>query len=421
MKHQVESDKLRKISSELRKQIDNLSKEKEDAVTVNSRIRQQAAEARDCFVADIAQVLSESRNTMNLRNKIKELQRKVQVVETQDAELKELRKKIKDLEKVGSSGKGTGVVAVTPAPRKRVRKFLIHLDDPLLLAVFSFLETKDVIWAAQTCRYVFKRVDTLFGIESQIVRPEWGQEPIYPTVPSTAQAPTSSGSQSAGGSVGLTKTMAEALSAKLSAPELKTIIAMSEQQRKSNAHIEQLTAENEDLKARLDSTESVRDFLIGKLKDAELAIKTAMSEKAVLKKQSATDHEVIFFLDNHTQELESSRDQLKRKCEQLEASLDLVQNSNSHKERQLTMEVRELTDKCEMNDANYKSQKKILVKEVKTLRTQLEALKDERDMYQKQLQVMRDALSGNFPTSTTEQRSSSSNSEARLKSSSKRF
>jgi hypothetical protein len=35
---------------------------------------------------------------------------------------------------------------------------------------------------------------------------------------------------------------------------------------------------------------------------------------------------------------------------------------------------------------------KILVKEVKTLRTQLDSLRDERDLYHNQLQLMREAL-----------------------------
>lgn len=42
----------------------------------------------------------------------------------------------------------------------------------------------------------------------------------------------------------------------------------------------------------LQSTESARDFLLGKLKDAEYAIKSAMAEQVTLQRQAETDHEV---------------------------------------------------------------------------------------------------------------------------------
>lgn len=38
--------------------------------------------------------------------------------------------------------------------------------------------------------------------------------------------------------------------------------------------------------------EKMRDFLVGKLTEAEVAIKASMDEKETLKRQANTDHEV---------------------------------------------------------------------------------------------------------------------------------
>lgn len=70
-----------------------------------------------------------------------------------------------------------------PAAKKRRRRLRFNmfllLPELQLLETFSFLQTAEVINAAQVCRAVFTRVDTLFGIESGIiVRPAWEQESI---------------------------------------------------------------------------------------------------------------------------------------------------------------------------------------------------------------------------------------------------
>lgn len=53
------------------------------------------------------------------------------------------------------------------------------------------------------------------------------------------------------GPTGLTKQMAEEISKKLTGPELKTIIAMTERLKKMTASMDSLHAENEDVKAKL--------------------------------------------------------------------------------------------------------------------------------------------------------------------------
>ena len=48
-------------------------------------------------------------------------------------------------------------------------------------------------------------------------------------------------------------------------------------------------------------TESVKEFLVGKLKETEAALKRSLDEKGLTLRQSASDQEVISFLDSRTQ------------------------------------------------------------------------------------------------------------------------
>ena len=81
---------------------------------------------------------------------------------------------------------------------------------------------------------------------------------------------------------------------------------------------------------------------------------------------------MIFYLDNKTQELESSNQELKKRCEQLQVSLELLNNANTHKvivcpypslnttspqENQLTVELTLLKDKYETNETKLRSHK----------------------------------------------------------------
>lgn len=50
-------------------------------------------------------------------------------------------------------------------------------------------------------------------------------------------------------------------------------------------------------------TESVKEFLVAKLKDTEAALKRSLDEKGLTLRQSASDQEVISFLDSRTQVL----------------------------------------------------------------------------------------------------------------------
>lgn len=61
---------------------------------------------------------------------------------------------------------------IPPNPR-----LLYDLSDEAQLLVFSFLETNEVLAIAQVCRKAYKRIDSLFGMESSIITPEWDLPP----------------------------------------------------------------------------------------------------------------------------------------------------------------------------------------------------------------------------------------------------
>jgi len=132
--------------------------------------------------------------------------------------------------------------------------------------------------------------------------------------------------------------------------------------------------------------------LVEKLKNAELAIRSSMIEVSNFKKQALADQEVISFLDLRCQELDTLNRDLSKRIDRLQASYDLTTITHTKKEKQLLHELTDYKAKCDDYDTNFKSQKKILVKEVKSLRTQLETTTTERNKYKLQLTTLRDAL-----------------------------
>ena len=136
--------------------------ERTEAIVVNTRVQMKARATRERFILDIAELLSESRNTANLRNQIKQLQRKVHAADGLEKELRDAKQRIKELEKGSGRGvaNGSGEIltdtpmdlspkAAPPAAPAKKMTFLIHADDKLLLQMFSFLETRDVVYSAQ--------------------------------------------------------------------------------------------------------------------------------------------------------------------------------------------------------------------------------------------------------------------------------
>lgn len=195
----------------------------------------------------------------------------------------------------------------TRKKRKAHFNLFLRLSDSQLLEVYSFLQTMEVVNAAQVCRAVFARVDSLFGMESGTVkRPEWereatdmfrelediereekldggGGEEVQdnsalptstisspPVAISTATSTSSSFSMSipsfsltspssgppldSSGGVGkmsISREMVEALTKKLNPQELKYVLSISEQLKKRQQQIDLLEADKIKLQERL--------------------------------------------------------------------------------------------------------------------------------------------------------------------------
>ena len=258
-------------------------------------MRQKANQAKEHFIVDISQVLRESRNIYSLRERLKEMDKKLLLTTRLEAELVEAKKRVKELERQQeksnkkkqrntSIGGSIGDQASSSAAISNVNvakvphNLLVNVEDSFLMSAFSYLSTKDVIHTAQASRYLYKKVDTMFSIGSALCKqPDWGVLPLRytslqtpppsstsssaPLDPSTSSGTKdlSGGSGGSGGSgsgiVGLTKQMAEELSKKLSAPELKTILSMMDNQKKLSSQLQTCQAENAQRKEQLEVSE----------------------------------------------------------------------------------------------------------------------------------------------------------------------
>mmetsp|Transcript_76171 Transcript_76171/g.149438 ORF Transcript_76171/g.149438 Transcript_76171/m.149438 type:complete len:534 (+) Transcript_76171:61-1662(+) len=420
-----------------------------------AKLKEGATKTREIFIQDIGYFLSENKQTQKLKDKITEMENRLnsyalygtdcieEEEKNEDGESGEATEANSDTtEKVDDSAPLSSVVSL-PAiaslaveEKREQQMFLYDLDDEFLLNVFSYLDTVEVLSVASMCKYSFKRVVALFAIDSAVLQPEWGIRPdqkallasqkeqsvhsdtptaagtapdnnnnvpstpdrsvmkVSTTVPATPESKVVSAVSTAPAQEGpgLTKEIIDVLIKKLTPAELMVIMSVAEKLKKQTAKVNALSAEKEDLTARLENTESVRNFLIEKLKSAETEIKNLMAASSALKKQGISDQEIIGYLDLRVNELEGQKAEYAMRCQQLQASLDLQFGSHTHKEQLLSTELNEYKVKYETLDVNFKTQKKVLIKEVKTLRAQVEALTNERNVQANQFRVLREAL-----------------------------
>ncbi|CAK4717154.1 unnamed protein product [Aphanomyces euteiches] len=158
------------------------------------------------------------------------------------------------------------------------------------------------------------------------------------------------------------------------------------------ANMVSLQAEKEDLAARLQGAENVRDFLMDKLTDVEDALTFSLGEKAKVEAQSSLDREVMAYLDSKAQDLEAVAQSYAVQNEELKVELDRLQREHDAKSQVIEDMIRHLT--AEKNDIELqsKAQKKVLVKEVRTLRAENARLAMECNGYRAQLKQLKSSL-----------------------------
>lgn len=343
-----------KLNDSLLDYIKQLEHKNAQLIAQASTTRASASLTRDAFVSEIGYFLAESKANMKIRNRLSLLESKIAkfgyaVDESQDTEGEKEAEKEEVAEPEAAKEQAVVSKEVVHAERGRI---LCHLEDRMLLEVFSFLETAEVLNTAQVCRFFYKRVDSLFGTESAVVK-QWSQEELSnghsgadaeAVVPASSPAPpaavaveaaapavTAAAAGSSAGDARWTREILDSLTKKLNAQEMKVVLDVAERLKKQSTANEALTVENEDLAARLQSTESIRDFLVDKLKSAEKALKALMLENGGLRKQSSSDQEIIAYLDGHVQELDGQVLELTHRCQHMQAALDLQIGTHSHR------------------------------------------------------------------------------------------
>lgn len=202
---------------------------------------------------------------------------------------------------------------------------------------------------------------------------------------SNAAANIGSSSSSAPPVATLTASMANSMTTKLTPSELSVIINMTER-------ITNMNARNEDLAARLEGTEAVKEFLISKVRDTEEALARKSSQADTIARKVSSDQEVIAFLDGRVRELEADLDECRtnREAETEDAKKRRVKDGRRIRivEDMLQFERQQSVD----HEKEWRNMKKLLVKEVKHCRAQIATLQAERDTYSQQNERLKRAL-----------------------------
>ena len=328
---------------------------------------------------------------------------------------------------------------------------LTTLEESLVLRVFSFMNAPDVLAMSEVCKAFNERIGLIFGTgHKHEDEDEEEEEGATATISSTAPAeaaaaaaasspaiaarspssssflknylggtadvlsssfssllpppssaaamarsllgssdstiPTSSSSSSSSSS---SAPPLASMASKLTSAELKGILAFTERVKKMEALVVQFQVENENVRARLEGAEGVKELLVGKLREAEGELKRAREGESDKERQRVMDQEVIGFLDGRVQELEGGLTTTVARLVEVEekAKGDVAQSQE---------QVRVLQDmlgferrKAEENEGQWRQQKKILAKEVKSLRNGVLVRQKERDAYRDELRNVR--------------------------------
>ena len=317
-------------------------------------IQQECKEARDAFCEDIVawkrqQLQAEEERARHDRNA--EDARRVPSLERRIGELeRDLQRASRRLELFSNAGK--------PAQNGHTEKRppLTILEDRVVLRVFSFFVAPEVLATAQSERRFFGRVDRLFSLNSAIGR----------------KLRTTASPQK---SVGLSSQIASAIASKLSPSEIKGIIALDRRCKALDVEVRGLQAEAEDSRAALEGAERVKEFLASKVRDAEESLAEALRSTESTRQQAGADQEVIAFLDERVRCLENEVAEATRARLELENSLGRDRDAAVDQLAAAQDAMRVDAERRDRQQASQQKARKLLVKEVKTLRSQLDMVR----------------------------------------------
>lgn len=186
--------------------------------------------------------------------------------------------------------------------------------------------------------------------------------------------------------------VAQSMASKLSDTELAAIISMTDKLSKLEKEVHMLRDEKEVFAAKLDGTEAVKQFLIGKVRDIELKLNRCKEDEIKVTQQIASDQEVVAFLDSRVQELEQQTEILTIDKTGTRADYDALKISTAKKIAMLSDMLKYEREKVLEDEGEWKATKKVLVKEVKSCRAQILALQAERDGFKEQNDMLKRAI-----------------------------
>lgn len=186
--------------------------------------------------------------------------------------------------------------------------------------------------------------------------------------------------------------MANSMASKLSDAELNAIILMTERLRQKEQLAEKLTKDRQDMEAQLDGVKAVKQFLVDKVRTMEEAQAKQEKSESLVAHQVASDQEIITFLDSRVKTLEQEATKSRQEQEELRAQM--ARNQEQANERSIIMGdmLQFERERWSESEREWKATKKVLVKEVKSCRSQVAILQAERDGYREQNNKLRRAL-----------------------------
>ncbi|ETN16835.1 hypothetical protein, variant 1 [Phytophthora nicotianae INRA-310] len=280
-----------------------------------------------------------------------------------------------------------------PAAMKDGVNVFSPLPDNVMLKLFSFLDEDSMVAISVTDKVLVRRVNVMFGVTTPSSLANSASPAPVKRPASPPPRKSKNRSLSFIGSSEKDKlSKVDAIVKSLKPDQIKLFHDMSTRVKTLEAHLAQVQTEKEDVAARLYSAESVRDFLMEKLKDLEDTLANSMTTTAKKDEQAAVDREIIGFLDAKTQEYEVALKEYAHQNNDLRMELAQLQEDHASKTTIIQDMVELLTDEKKELEAQIRSQRKILVREVKVLRAQNQQLIAEKDHYFTQLKQLKHAL-----------------------------
>jgi hypothetical protein len=186
--------------------------------------------------------------------------------------------------------------------------------------------------------------------------------------------------------------VAQSLAMKLSPAELSAIIAMRDQLRKKGEEVIAMEQDFDDITAQLEGTISVKEILTEKVGQLQNTLKCDREISAKITRQTASDQEVIAFLDERVQELERTVENLNADQATAGKSVEKIKLASERQVAVLSdMLAYEREQKVDQ-EKEWRSTKKLLVKEVKHCRAQIMTLEAERDGFRQENDRLKEAM-----------------------------